>query len=348
MNQMDRIYKLDALLANGRSRPLEFLLQELEISRATFKRDIRFMKDRLNAPIVWDRETRGYRLGASVAAGPRYELPGLWFNQRELLALATMQQLLSSMDKGGPIASQLQPLMDRINLKLGHEKEEARQLSKRVKLISTTSRLNDLAHFEVVGSALVKRQRLDIEYEARGSSRTVSQRVVSPQRLIHYRSNWYLGAWCHRSRGIRTFSLDSIVTCVLLEKRARDLPDKELAAYYDTGYGLFGGEQRKWAKLRFNPDAARYVEEEIWHPEQRSRFDKQGNYLLEVPYVHANELIMDVLRHGADVEVTGPGSLRREVQSRVQAMGELYRTVVGCGEGSEPHQRKTCGTGTYR
>ncbi|MEM7259986.1 MAG: HTH domain-containing protein, partial [Pseudomonadota bacterium] len=91
MNQMDRIYKIDALLANGRSRTLEFLLEELEVSRATFKRDIRFMKDRLNAPIHWDRETRGYRLSAGVNAGTRYELPGLWFNERELLALATMQ-----------------------------------------------------------------------------------------------------------------------------------------------------------------------------------------------------------------------------------------------------------------
>jgi len=138
---MERIYKLDGLLAGGRSRTLEDLLEALEISRATFKRDLRFMKDRLNAPIVWDRETRGYRMGPYGGAGRRFELPGLWFNQKELLALATMQQLLGSMDKGGPIASQLSPLMDRINLALGHEEEEAKELSKRVRLISTTSRL---------------------------------------------------------------------------------------------------------------------------------------------------------------------------------------------------------------
>ena len=325
MKQMDRIYKLDALLANGRSRSIEFLLEELEISRATCKRDIAFMKDRFNAPITWDRETRGYRMGSESGSGPRYELPGLWFNQRELLALATMQQLLSSMDQGGPIASQLQPLMDRINLKLGHEKEEARELSNRVKLISTTSRMNDLAHFEVIGAALVKRQRLDIEYEARGSSQSISQRVVSPQRLIHYRSNWYLGAWCHRSRGIRTFSLDAIVSCVITERpRAKDVPARELATYYDTGYGIFGGQNRRWARLRFNAHAARYVEEEIWHAQQRSRIEKDGHYILEVPYVHANELVLDILRHGADVEVLGPASLRSEVRQRISKMTELY------------------------
>jgi predicted DNA-binding transcriptional regulator YafY len=324
MNQMDRIYKLDSLLANGRSRSLEFLLSELEISRATFKRDVRFMKDRFNAPIFWDRETRGYRMMADGTVGPRYELPGLWFNQKELLALATMQQLLSSIDKGGPIASQLQPLMDRINLKLGHEKEEARELAQRVKLISTSSRLNDLDHFEVVGSALVRRKRLNIEYEARGSSQSASERVVSPQRLIHYRSNWYLGAWCHRSNGIRTFSLDSIESCVVLDKNAIPVSEKALEAYYGTGYGIFGGENRQWAKLKFNANAARYVEDEIWHPDQRSSESEDGSYLLDVPYVFSNELIMDVLRHGPDVEVLGPESLRKEVKARVRQMGGLY------------------------
>lgn len=184
--------------------------------------------------------------------------------------------------------------------------------------------MNDLLHFEVVGSALVKRKRLDIEYEARGSSKSISKRVVSPQRLIHYRSNWYLGAWCHVSKGIRTFSLDSIVSCVMLEAKAKHLSNARLAEYYDTGYGIFGGSERKWARLKFNSTAARYVENEVWHPEQRSRYDKDGNYLLEIPYVFPTELIMDVMRHGADVEVLGPATLRRMVRERAEQVFEMY------------------------
>lgn len=328
MNRMDRIYKLDALLANGRSRSLDFLLGELEISRATFKRDLRFMKDRFNAPIAWDRETRGYRMAGSSDAtlpdGPRYELPGLWFNQKELLALATMQQLLSSIDDSGPIASQLAPIMDRVMRQLGHEKEEAQELAQRVKLISTSTRLNDLAHFEVVGSALVKRRRLKIEYKARGSSQSMSERVVSPQRLIYYRSNWYLGAWCHQSDGIRTFSLDSILSSMVLKTAAKRLSRRALDNYFSSGYGIFGGGERQWASLLFNRNAARYVEGEVWHAEQRSREYDDGSYLLEVPYAHSNELIMDVLRHGADVQVLAPTALRDEIRKRVEALAELY------------------------
>lgn len=192
--------------------------------------------------------------------------------------------------------------------------------------MSTTTRGNDLVHFKTVGSALVKRKRIEIAYGARGSDNKSAQRVVSPQRLIHYRNNWYLGAWCHASDDIRTFSLDAMSECVELETKARSVAESTLAAYYDTGYGIFGGAKQHWAKLKFNATADRYVDGEVWHAEQRYRYDKAGNYHLEVPYALSRELVMDILRHGPDVEVLGPASLRKEVKGRVEALQAIYRS----------------------
>ena len=110
----------------------------------------------------------------------------------------------------------------------------------------------------------------------------------------------------------------------MLEKKAQPVTEEAMAAYYDTGYGIYGGEQRQWAVLKFNSQATRYVEDEVWHPEQRSKTDKLGNYILEVPYVHSNELIMDVLRQGPQVEVLKPASLRKKLSERVTAMAVLY------------------------
>ena len=62
MSINERIYQIDQLL-NGRNFvTFEELLERLEISRATLKRDLAYMRDRLNAPIVFDREVGGYRL----------------------------------------------------------------------------------------------------------------------------------------------------------------------------------------------------------------------------------------------------------------------------------------------
>ncbi|MEK7737391.1 MAG: WYL domain-containing protein, partial [Pseudomonadota bacterium] len=67
--------------------------------------------------------------------------------------------------------------------------------------------------------------------------------------------------------------------------------------------GIFSGAAVIWAKLRFTPQSARWVAAEQWHPLQKSHTETDGHYLLELPYSNPTELVMDILRHGAGVEV---------------------------------------------
>ena len=87
MNRTERFYRIDQMLHERRLVPIEVFLEELDISRATFKRDMEYLRDRLHAPIVWDRDEGGYRFAGASAAGPAYELPGLWFSAGEIHAL---------------------------------------------------------------------------------------------------------------------------------------------------------------------------------------------------------------------------------------------------------------------
>jgi predicted DNA-binding transcriptional regulator YafY len=50
-----------------------------------------------------------------------------------------------------------------------------------------------------------------------------------------------------------------------------------------------------------------------------------GSYQLEVPYGEDWELLQDILKQGADVEVITPKSLRDKVQQSIKQMGKLYR-----------------------
>jgi predicted DNA-binding transcriptional regulator YafY len=69
------------------------------------------------------------------------------------------------------------------------------------------------------------------------------------------------------------------------------------------GYGIFGGKPKGWATLRFTPERARWVRGEQWHPQQEARDEPDGSYVLAVPYSDDRELIGDILRYGADVQV---------------------------------------------
>ena len=99
-----------------------------------------------------------------------------------------------------------------------------------------------------------------------------------------------------------------------------DILDREL----ESGYGIFSGVETNEAVLRFSPRLARWVSREQWHPDQKGEYDEAGFYLLRIPYSQDTELIMDILRHGADVEVLQPKQLRQKVIDRIGEMQRLY------------------------
>ena len=92
-----------------------------------------------------------------------------------------------------------------------------------------------------------------------------------------------------------------------------------------AGYGIFAGSKVEWAKLRFTPQAARWVSAQKWHPDQRTSVEKDGAYLLELPYAAAPELVMEILKFGADVEVLAPVSLRERVAQTLAQAASRYR-----------------------
>ena len=327
MDRTERFYKIDQMIHDRTVVTFTELLEALEVSRATLKRDLEYMRNRLNAPIVWDRDAGaggGYRFDTPHAeAGAQYELPGLWFNANEVHALLTMQHLLTDLDPGGMLTPHVQPLMARLNSLLGSGENTAEEIRRRVLIVGLGKRDMKLAHFEKVGSALLRRKRLAITYFARGSGET-TEREVSPQRLVYYRGNWYLDAWCHLRNDIRNFAIDSIRAAEVIEKKAREVSHRSMDEVLGPGYGIFSGRKLQHAVLRFTPERARWVAQETWHPKQKGRVEADGSWHLEFPYADHRELIMDILKFGADVEVLAPPDLRRRVAEEAARLTALY------------------------
>jgi len=318
MDRTERFHLIDMLLSNHGVVSFQTLLERLEVSRATLKRDLEYLRNRLNAPIVWDREAGGYRFDRGDGRGAQYELPGLWFSAEEIHALLTMQHLLANLDAGGLLGPHIQPLMARLTGLLGSGRHPAEEVRRRIKLIPIAARRISLDHFAALGSALLRRKRLFIAYYAKGRDET-TEREVSPQRLVHYRENWYLDAWCHLRGGLRSFAVDGVRHAEILERPAREVPEKSLDAVLGAGYGIFSGRKLNWARLRFSPERARWVALEQWHPKQRGRLLRDGRYVLELPYSDDRELVMDILRHVPEVEVLAPAALRQNIANKLRA-----------------------------
>lgn len=322
MDRTERFHRIRTLLAARRGMTARDIQTALEISPATFKRDLAYLRDRMHLPIEWSAE-RGYYLAPT---GNDVELPGLWFSPQEIHALLTMQHLLVQLDSGGLLAPHISPLQQRLDTLLGAADNTIDEIRRRVLLVGIGRRHNTLAFFETVGSALLRRQRLAIRYFARGRGEE-GEREVSPQRLVHYRDNWYLDAWCHLRGGLRSFAIDSIREARALEQPALDVPQADIDTALGAGYGIFGGQDIHWATLRFSPERARWVAAEHWHPEQRGHTGADGYYILEIPYADHRELLMDILKHGVHCEVLGPPELRQILHRTLAQMQKKYTDV---------------------
>ncbi|MDE3009323.1 MAG: YafY family transcriptional regulator [Pseudomonadota bacterium] len=324
MSAMERLYQIDQILANRAFVPRQELQERLGISWATLKRDLSYLKDRLNAPVIFDRDLGGYRYDREARhVGPQFELPGLWFSAEEIHALLTMQHLLSNLDSGGLLGPHVKPLLARLTGLLGSADNPAEEVQRRIKVQTVGARHFHLDHFQAVGSALLRRKRLVIRYHARGSDET-TEREVSPQRLVYYRDNWYLDAWCHLRQDLRAFAVDAIERAEILDTRAKDVSEKRLDAVLGSGYGIFTGDQVSWATLRFTPERARWVASERWHGAQEGHLRRDGSYELKVPYSDDRELLMDILKYGGDCEVVSPKALRERVSSELDRARARY------------------------
>ena len=295
-------------------------MAKLECSKATLHRTINALKDYLNAPVTFDANAGGYRY-AKDPHGESYELPGMWFTPGELQALAIMQRLLKDAG-GGLLEEHLGPLARRLNDLTRHQRLNLGEAASRLRFPSIGARPAGEA-FEIVASATLQRKKVWIEYHARSDDRR-SERTISPQRIAHYRETWYLDAWDEARNALRSFSIDRILRATVLEHLAFDVPEEELDEHFASAYGIFGGKADKIATLRFTPEKARWVADEKWHPQQEGQWLPDGRYELRIPYQNSRELVMDVMRHGPNVEVITPEGLKAEVKDQLRRALELY------------------------
>jgi len=328
MDRIDRIKRLHELLTTRRT-PLAMsaLCEELDCGERTVHRVLAELRDRFGMPIE-HVDGRGYRLDQHVAGSP-HRLPDLWFTAEELEALLVLQRHLDSVGQG-LLAERLAPVQRRIERVLGDSRPGLAGLAERVRFVAVGERRAAPRHFAAVADALVRRRVLQVTYHSRSDDR-ISERGVHPQRLVHYRDNWYLDAWCERSGDLRIFSLDRILALEIGEASARDLSAAELDRHLAAGYGIFAGEPEDVAVVRFTPHAARWAAAGQWHDEQAVRWLDDGRFELRVPYSRPEELLRDVLAYGPDAEIVAPAALREQARRLAGALAAVYGAAEAAG-----------------
>lgn len=309
---------------------LKQLEEKLECSTASVERYIKELRDTHMLKINYDREYNGYQIEHDPETD--LELPSHLFTSQEINALLLIEQIINDLEPGfleadtEAVKQHLASIRQKFS---GNEKLDG----KRIRMINIGKRQGNIKHLTKATRAVLQGKQISIEYDARSgkpsalsstASSATNMRKLSPQRLTHYRDNWYLDAWCHQKQALRTFALDRINVLDLHKTNAKRISHKTLDDHYTPGFGIFGGPATNNAVLKFTPHRSQWVAEEIWHPKQKGTWLQDGSYQLEIPYGNDLELIGDILKYGDQVEVIAPQALRDKVTKQIKSLSRIY------------------------
>jgi proteasome accessory factor B len=300
---LERMMRIHQAVAAEKYPNATTLAREIEVTTKTIHRDIEFMRDRLQLPIEYDSRRYGYHYTQPVSS-----FPTLQITEGELFALVVAEKALqqyrgTNFEK--PLLSAFKKmessLPDTISLNLS-------QWDQSISFRTSAEPILDLEVFDALAKATAKRQQLRLEYRKPGSKQTQS-RIIDPYHLANINGEWFLFAYDHLRKDIRTFVPSRIRTAQQTGQTFARPPRFSVEKILRDSFGVHSGQGDYRVLIRFDPYAADYIREKRWHPSQQLRELKNGGVQLRLKLSSLGEVQRWVLGWGGSATVEEPCEL---------------------------------------
>lgn len=316
---LQRMLHIHSSINSGKYPNARTLGEELEIHPRSIARDIDFMRDRLELPIEYHEIKHGYYYSQEVSA-----FPSLQISEGELFALLVAEKALqqyrgTSFEK--PLMSALrkmsESLPDTVSINLG-------DWDKSISFHTSAEPILDLELFDTLARATAKRQQLSLAYRKPGGQ-SEECRVVDPYHLANVNGEWFLFAYCHLRRDIRTFApgrIRAIEKTGKVFKRDRSF---SLKAQLRDSFGVHSGKGEHQVVIQFTDFGAAYAREKKWHPSQKLRELKDGGLEMKLTLSSLIEVRRWILSWGRHARVIEPAELVEDVKAEAAQLVEAYK-----------------------
>lgn len=305
---LERMLRIHQAIQAGNHPNATKLAQEMEVSAKSIHRDLEFMRDRLDLPLEYDAAHGGYHYTETVSA-----FPTLQITEGELFALLVAEKALqqyrgTNFEK--PLLSAFKKmsasLPDTISLNLADWEQS-------ISFRTRAEPVVNLEIFDALGKATAQRQQLELTYRKAGQ-REPELRVVDPYHLANINGEWYLFAFDHLRKDVRTFVPARIKAMkptgktfarpqkFSLEKRLRD------------SFGVHSAQGEFQVAIRFSETVADYIREKKWHDSQELIELKDGGVELRLKLSSLPEVERWVLGWGGNAVVLKPAELAEMVK----------------------------------
>lgn len=313
----ERYIWFDAEARAGKYPNASKLAARFELSVKTAQRDIVFMKDRLGCPLDYDVNKKGF-----YYKDGKFALPLTHLSEKEVIALLFARTLLRDFSSPS-LENEISQVLSRMSNILQSSLPCADSIDDAVSIQVVGSTKTPPGVFSTALEGCLYKRQLNITYVSAYSNEATT-RIVDPYHLLNYMGTWHLIAYCHEREDIRDFVLSRITNISLLDKVYFMPRSFNIQDHLESAFGLFKGTPKYSVTLRFSPDRSRRIKDQIWHKNQKTKLLKNGSLELTFPAASLYETSMEILKHGADVEVVKPKSLRFLIKQEALRIARLY------------------------
>ena len=137
------------------------------------------------------------------------------------------------------------------------------------------------------------------------------ERLVDPYHLCNNRGDWYLIAFDHWRKEVRTFHAGRIQDWHVTDERFEPDPHFSIDEYLARSFVTERGGEVANVAIRFDAVQARWIRERQWHPTQRIEPQPDGGLILHLRTGGLAEVKRWVMGYGAHAEVLQPAEPAR-------------------------------------
>jgi predicted DNA-binding transcriptional regulator YafY len=313
---VQRMLQIHSALKSERFPHATQLSQELEVSERTILRDLEFMRDRLDLPIEYQPAKRGFHYTEEVGS-----FPALHISEGELFALLVAEKALqqyrgTNFEK--PLVSAFnkmtQSLPDTVSFNLS-------EWDQSISFRTSAEPILNLEIFDILARATASREQLKLIYRKPGGSS--EERVVDPYHFANINGEWFLFAYDHLRKDIRTFVPARVRSA---KKTGETFPRPvhfSLAKHLRNSFGVHSGKGGHKVVIRFDATAADYIREKKWHASQRIRELKNGALELRMTLSSLVEVERWILAWGGSAKPISPPELVKHVAAAARRLAKI-------------------------